>query len=69
MIGSLSSALTSEGYYAQADSLLNNAIATFHNNKIDSPFLRGLYESKGLLYYTINNVDMALYWYHQAEEM
>ena len=69
VIGSLSSALTSEGYYAQADSLLNNAIATFHNNKIDSPFLRGLYESKGLLYYTINNVDMALYWYHQAEEM
>ena len=69
VIISLSNVLTSEGYYAQADSLLDNSIATFHDNKIDSPHLRGLYESKGLLYYSINNVDMALYWYNQAEEM
>ena len=69
VIGSLSNVLTSEGYYAQADSLLDNSIATFHDNKIDSPLLRGLYESKGLLYYTINNVDMALYWYNQAKNM
>ena len=69
VIGSLSNALTSEGYYAQADSLLNKTIATFHNNKIDSPHLLGLYMSKGLLYYTINNVDMALYWYNQAKDM
>ena len=69
VIGSLSNALTSEGYYAQADSLLDNAIASFHNNKINTPFLQRLYESKGLLYYTLNNVDMALYWYNQAKEM
>ena len=68
VIGSLSDALTSEGYYAQADSLLDKTIATFHNNKIDSPHLIGLYMSKGLLYYTINNVDMALYWYYQAKD-
>ena len=68
VIGSLSNALTSEGYYAQSDSLLDKAIATFHDYKIDSPHLLGLYISKGLLYYTINNVDMALYWYNQAKD-
>lgn len=67
VIGSLSNALTSEGFYAQADSLLDRAIATFNDYKIDSPHLIGLYMSKGLLYYTINNVDMALYWYNQAK--
>lgn len=69
VIVSLSNVLTSEGYYAQADSLLDKAIRTFHDHSIDSSFLRGLYESKGLLYYTINNVDMALYWYNQAKDM
>ncbi|MDO4980028.1 MAG: CHAT domain-containing protein [Prevotellaceae bacterium] len=68
VIGSLSNALASEGYYAQADSLLDKAIATFHDYKIDSPHLIGLYMSKGLLYYTINNVDLALYWYNQAKD-
>ena len=68
-IGSLSNALTSEGYYVQADSLLDKAIATFHDYKIDSPHLIGLYMSKGLLYYTISNVDMALYWYNKAKNM
>jgi CHAT domain-containing protein len=68
VIVSLSNALTSEGFYAQADSLLDRAIATFHDNKIDSPHLIALYMSKGLLYYTINNVDMALYWYNQAND-
>ncbi len=68
VIGSLSNAFTLEGYYAQADSLLDKAIATFHDYKIDSPHLICLYMSKGLLYYTINNVDMALYWYNQAKD-
>lgn len=68
LIGSLSNTLTSEGYYAQADSLLDKAIATFHDYKIVSPHLISLYMSKGLLYYTINNVDMALYWYNQAKD-
>lgn len=69
VVGTLSNALTSEGYYSQADSLLNKTIRTLHDYNIDSPFLRGIYEAKGLLYFTINNVDMALNWYNQAKEM
>ncbi len=69
VVESLSSALISEGYYNQADSLLNKAIKTIQDNSIDSPQIRGIYEAKGLLYYTINNVDMALYWYNQAKNM
>lgn len=69
VVGSLSNALISEGFYAKADSVLDKAIATLQDSGIDSPFLRGLYESKGLLYYTINNVDMALYWYNQAKKL
>ena len=69
VVGSLSNALTSEGYYSQADSLLDKTIRTLHDYNIDSPFLRGIYEAKGLLYFTINNVDMALNWYNQAKEM
>ena len=69
VIGSLSNALSSEGYYAQADSLLDKAIATIRANKVDSPHILDLYMAKGLLYHTINNVDMALYWYNQAKEM
>lgn len=68
VIGSLSNIFTSEGYYAQADSLLDKAIGTIHANKIDSPYILGLYMAKGLLYYTIKNVDMALYWYNQAKD-
>ena len=69
VVGSLSNALTSEGYYSQADSLLDKTIRTLHDYNIDSLFLRGIYEAKGLLYFTINNVDMALNWYNQAKEM
>ena len=69
VIGSLSNALISEGYYVQADSLLDKSIAVFHDNRIDSSHLLGLYMAKGLLYYTINNVDMALYWYNQARDL
>ena len=69
VISSLSNALTSEGYYVQADSLLDNAITKFRINRINSPHLLSLYMAKGLLYYTINNVDMALYWYNQAKDM
>lgn len=69
VVGTLSNALTSEGYYSQADSLLDKTIRTLHDYNIDSPFLRGIYEAKGLLYFTINNVDMALNWYNQAKEM
>lgn len=68
-ISSLSNALTSEGHYVQADSLLDKAIATIRACEIKSPNLLGLYMAKGLLYYTINNVDMALYWYNQAKDM
>ena len=69
VIGSLSNALTSEGYYAKADSLLDKAIATFHDKRIDSLHLLGLYMAKGLFYYTISNVDMALYWYNKAKDI
>lgn len=69
VVESLSNALISEGYYKQADSLLNKAIITIQNYSIDSKQIRGIYEAKGRLYYAINNVDMALYWLNQAKEI
>ena len=69
VVGSLSNALISEGSYSQADSLLERAIMITRDNNIDSPLKRGLYESKAKLYFTIANIDMALYWYNQAKEL
>lgn len=69
VVGSLSNALISVGNYIQADSLLDKAITMIRSNRVDSIFIRGLYESKGNLYFSINNADMALYWYNQAKAM
>jgi len=69
VVVSLSNALSAVGSYAEADSLLDKTIKTFHDYNVGTPFIRGLYESKGLLYYAVNNVDMALYWFNQAKDM
>lgn len=69
VVGSLSNALVSIGYYSDADNILNEAIERLNNKSINTQQFRDLYEAKGLLYYTLNNVDMALYWYNQAKEM
>jgi tetratricopeptide (TPR) repeat protein len=67
--GSLSNAFISCGEYTRADSVSSKAISLFQESNLESPLIRSLYESKGLLYYTINNVDMALYWYNKAKDM
>ncbi len=69
VVGSLSNALVSIGHYSEADNILNGAIENLRNNNVNTQQIRNLYEGKGLLYYTINNVDMALYWYNKAKEM
>ena len=69
VVGSLSSKLVSIGSYSEADNILNGAIEKLSQNNVNTRQIRGLYEAKGLLYYTINNVDMALYWYNQAMDM
>ena len=69
VVVSLSNALVSIGNYVEADTILNGAIENLRKEEINSLQVRSLYESKGLLYYTIGNVDMALYWYDQAKDM
>ena len=67
VVGSLSNALVSLGYYSEADNILDEAIEKLSKGSVNPQQIRNLYEAKGLLYYTINNVDMALYWYNQAK--
>ena len=69
VVSSLSNALVSIGYYSEADNILNGAIGKLTKNSVNTQQVRSLYEAKGLLYYTINNVDMALFWYNQAKNM
>ena len=68
-VGSLSNVYVSIGNYIEADNILNRAIELLKSNNSQSKQLRYLYQSKGLLYYTINNVDMALSWYNMAKKM
>lgn len=67
--GSLSNALVSIGHYSDADNILNEAIERLSKKSVKTQQVRSLFEAKGLLYFTINNVDMALNWYNQAKEM
>ena len=69
VVVSLSNALVSIGNYAEADNILNGAIENLRKNYVNTLQFRSLYEAKGLLYYAINNVDMALYWFNQAKDM
>lgn len=68
-VGSLSNVYVSIGNYIEADNILNRAIELLKSNNSQSKQLRYLYQSKGLLYYTINNIDMALSWYNMAKKM
>ena len=67
--GSLSNALVSEGKYIESDNVLNKSLDIIQKNGIQSSQIKGLYEAKGLLYFTINNIDMALRWYNQAKQI
>ena len=69
IVGSLSNVLVSSGDYIKADSVLSHAITLIQNTYHNTLFLKDLYVSKGLLYYTINNIDMALHWYNIAKDM
>ena len=69
VVVSLANALISIGYYSDADNILNEAIENLRKNNANTQQVRSLYESKGLLYYTISNMDLALYWYNQAKDM
>lgn len=69
VVSSLSNALVSIGYYSESDKILNGAIEKLSKNNVNTQQIRSVYEAKGLLYYTINNMDMALYWYNQAKDM
>ena len=69
VVVSLSNALVTIGNYVEADNILNGAIENFRKKNVDTKNFRNLYEAKGLLYCSINNVDMALYWYNQAKDM
>lgn len=69
VVGSLSNSLVAIGNYSEADDVLSRVIENLRKNNIKTLQIRNLYEAKGLLYYTICNVDMALYWYNQAKDM
>ena len=69
VVASLSNAYVSSGEYTEADKILNRSLSLLQDNNVRSPLIRGLYEAKGLLYSTINNVDMALQWYNMAKNM
>ena len=66
---SLSNALVLNGNYIEADRLLDRTIDFLQSKNIQSQQLRYFYESKGRLYYVINNIDMALNWFTQAIDM
>ncbi len=68
VVGSLANALVSIGNYTEADLTIDRAIENLRKNNVKNLLVRYLYEGKGLLYATIGNVDMALYWYNQAKD-
>ena len=69
VVGSLSNALVSIGSYSEADNILDSAIENLKKHNVNTLQVKSLYEAKGLLYYTIGNVDMSLYWYNLAKDM
>ncbi|MEE3383630.1 MAG: CHAT domain-containing tetratricopeptide repeat protein [Prevotella sp.] len=69
VVCSLSNALVFIGSYSEADNILNEAIERLNNKSINTQQFRDLYEAKGLLYYTLGNVDMALHWYNKSKEL
>lgn len=69
VISSLANAHIAIGEYVEADNVLDQSLSLLRDNHIEHPLIRGIYESKGQLYYTINNVDTALQWYSLAKSM
>ena len=67
--GSLSNALVKNGNYVEADSIISKSITIVKEKAPDTHLLKGLYESKGLLYYTIKNMEMALHWYNLSKDL
>lgn len=68
-ISSLSNLLIEEGHYTEADSVLDNSIYFIQTHNVPSSISRGIYHAKGYLYYTMNNIDMALHWYNMAKNL
>lgn len=69
VVGSLSNAYVSNGEYEEADNVLNRSLSLLQENNVTHPSIKWLYQARGLLYYTINNVDMALQWFNRAKEL
>lgn len=69
IVASLSNALVYSGNYTKADSVLTHAITLIQNTNYSPLSFKDLYVSKGLLYHTINNFDMALHWYNISKDM
>ena len=65
VVSSLSNVLVADGKYNEADNVLNRSLNLIQEMNIN-PF--GLYMAKGLLYFNINNVEKALYWYNLAKD-
>lgn len=69
VVTSLANVLASEGYYDEADNILNNALTLFQENNVQTTQVANIYNSKGNLYYFISNYETALHWYNQAKAL
>ncbi|MBP5339845.1 MAG: CHAT domain-containing protein [Prevotella sp.] len=65
---SLSNLYISKGFYHTADSILNGSLDLFNEKEVMSNEIVSLYHSKGLLYLSLNNYDMALQWLMKAKK-
>lgn len=68
VVSSLSNVLVADGKYNEADNVLDRSLNFIQERGIKSVLIRGLYMAKGLLYFNINNVEKALYWYNLAKD-
>lgn len=68
-ISSLSNLLIEEGHYTEDGSVLDNSIYFIQTHNVPNNISRGIYHAKGKLYYTMNNIDMALHWYNMAKSL
>ena len=69
VVTSLSNILCEEGHYIEADKILDESLLFLQHGNVQSNQIKSIYESKGRLYFAINNVDMALQWYNKANDI
>ena len=69
VVSNLSNAYSQLGYVVEADSLLNKAINQLRMKNIQPMRMVDLFHSKGILYQSLDNYEMALNWFMQAKEI